>query len=144
MSIKFINGKPYNNGDGMSNFEIIDMANKLNLPNFKYYMRDQIPKICKNNLECGIINLDSIKNKGTHHCCYWKNGDDEIYYFDSFGNSAPRELVKYLKHRPLCSSYAIQQFNDSNCSEWCLYVLNKLNKGENFIDIILDIVNDKR
>jgi len=39
------------------------------------------------------------------------------------------------------STYQIQQNNDTNCSEWCLFMLNGLNKGEDFIDIIIDILN---
>jgi len=37
------------------------------------------------------------------------------------------------------STYQIQQNNDTNCSEWCLYMLNELNKGKDFIDIIIKI-----
>lgn len=131
----------YNDGDGLTNTEVIDKARKLKLPNFKYYMRDELPYRCTTKKECGIINLDDSKNPGTHHCAYWKD-DNKHYYFDSFGLDPPKELVRYLKP-VLFSTYQIQQFNDSNCSEWCLYVLNKLNNGEDFVDLILDIINDK-
>jgi hypothetical protein len=53
----------------------------------------------------------------------------------------PKEMVRYLDWM-LINTYQIQQFNDSNCSEWCLYVLYKLSKGKDFVDIILDIIND--
>jgi hypothetical protein len=141
LGIKFVGGKPYNNDKGMSNFEIIEKAHKLKLPNFKYYMRDEIPKHCTSEKECGIINLDSSKNSGTHHCAYWKNNGNH-YYFDSYGLDPPKEMVRYLDWM-LINTYQIQQFNDSNCSEWCLYVLNELNKGKEFTDIILDIINDR-
>jgi len=39
------------------------------------------------------------------------------------------------------STYQIQQYNDTNCSEWCLYMLNELHKGKDFIDIIIEILN---
>jgi len=51
-------------------------------------------------------------------------------------------MIKYLGKNILYSTYQIQQFNDSNCGEWCLFVLNALNKKEDFIDIILNIVNN--
>jgi len=38
-------------------------------------------------------------------------------------------------------TYQIQQYNDTNCSEWCLYKLNELHKGKDFIDIIIEILN---
>ena len=134
--------KPYNNGSGMTNFEIIEKANKLKLQNFKYFMRDEMKGKNPLNKECGIINLNTSKQHGSHHCCYWKDKDKK-YYFDSFGLLPPKELVAYLKSPIIYSTFEIQQFNDSNCSEWCLYVLNKLNKNEDYIDIILSIVNNK-
>jgi hypothetical protein len=30
----------------------------------------------------------------------------------------------------------IQSYNESTCGEYCLYVLYKLNNGENFIDVL--------
>jgi hypothetical protein len=60
--IKFVNNKPYNNGDGLTNFEIDKKAKQLNLPNFKYYMRDELINKTPLNKECGILNLDLAKN----------------------------------------------------------------------------------
>jgi len=38
----------HNSGDGMTNYEVISKADKLQLPNFKYFMRDELCKaICK-------------------------------------------------------------------------------------------------
>ena len=67
-------------------------------------------------------------------------------YFDSFGIQPPREIVKYLKSPILYNTYQIQDYNDSNCGEWCLHVLNELNKGgdEDFINVILEIVNNNK
>jgi len=40
----------YNSCDGMSNYEVISKAEKLELPNFRYFMRDELCKaICKKN-----------------------------------------------------------------------------------------------
>jgi len=39
----------YNSGDGMSNYEVISKAGKVELPNFRCFMRDELCKaICKN------------------------------------------------------------------------------------------------
>ena len=104
-------------------------------------MRDELINKKPNNLECGIVNLDSSRGNGSHHCSWWKNKNKK-YYFDSFGIKPPKEMIKYLGKNILYSTYQIQQFNDSNCGEWCLFVLNALNKKEDFIDIILKIVNN--
>ena len=131
-----------NDGSGMSNFEIMEKAKDLKLPNFKYYMMDEIPKHCKDEIECGILNLDSSKNDGTHHVCWWKDKKRK-YYFDSFGVGVPKKIIQYLGRPIFESTFQIQQFGDSNCSEWCLYVLNRLNKGDDYSDIILDIIDEE-
>jgi len=132
----------HNSGDGMSNYEVISKANKLELPNFRYFMRDELCKaICKKQ-ECGVVNLSTSKQQGSHHTCYWV-ADNKKYYFNSFGVVPPKELVIYLKSPIMYSIYQIQQYKDTNCSEWCLYMLNELNKGKDFIDIIIVILNGK-
>jgi hypothetical protein len=123
---------------GMTNIEVVRNAERLQLPNFKYFMRDELSNKQPDDLECGFVNLNKSTEEGSHHVCYWKKGDNK-YYFDSFGVIPPKEVIEYLKSPILYSTYQIQKFNDSNCSEWCLFVLNKLNKGKNYIDIILDI-----
>jgi len=39
-------------------------------------------------------------------------------------------------HPFMCSTYEIKQLNQTNCSEWSLYVLNELNKGMEFTDVL--------
>ena len=75
--------------------------------------------------------------------CWFKHGDEK-YYFDSFGVIAPREIVHYLKPPIIYSTCQIQGFNDTNCGQWCLYVLNELNRKRLFSDIVLDLVNAVR
>ena len=135
-----------NKGRGMSNFEIINKAKKLDLPNFKYYMLDEVPKQHLLEKECGILNLDHKKNRfsdygGTHHTCWWIDGNKK-YYFDSYGVEAPKRMIKYLGKGILSSTHQFQQYNETNCSEYCLYVLNELNKGHDFIDIVLNLIKE--
>jgi len=86
----------YNSGDGMSNYEVISKAEKLELPNFRYFKRMNCVKaICKKQ-ECGVVNLNTCKQQGSHNTCYWVSNNKE-YYFDLFGVVPPKELVKYLK-----------------------------------------------
>ncbi len=108
-------------------------------------MSDELPKKPKKN-ECGIINLESSKLDGSHWCCWWKHGDD-MYYFDSYGIKPSKQIEKYLKSAKMIdtdlkpniefSTFQLQTFNDSTCGEWCLYVLNKLSKGEDYQDIMI-------
>ena len=79
-----------------------------------------------------------IREIGNHNCCYWRNGNEK-YYFDSFGLIPPKEVIKYLKTPIMYSAYQIQQFNDSNCSKKSLFVLDKLNKGNDYIIVLYKI-----
>ena len=87
-------------------------------------MRDELNSKIPDNIECGVVNMDSSKREGTHNCCYQKNGNEK-YYFDSFGLIPQREVITYLKFPIMYSTFQIQQFNDSNCSEWSLFALDK-------------------
>ena len=129
-----------NKGDGMTNLEIMRHAQRLKLRNFKYFMRDELINKSPDNFEMGIVNLDDKANEGTHHTCYYKNGNVK-YFFDSYGVVPPKELIDYLKSPILYSKYMIQGFNETNCSEWCLFVLNRLNKGQDFIYAVLEIID---
>ena len=80
----------------LTNFELIEAAKKLNIPNFRgLFMRDALPKRPRRN-ECGILNLDDSNGPGTHYCCFLKNGKDKIY-FDSYGFASSYRTGKIFK-----------------------------------------------
>ena len=80
-------------GDGSSNFELVKKAKKLKLNNFRgAFMRDELNFVPAVN-ECGILNLNTSSQPGSHWVCWFKRGNKK-YYFDSFGVTAPRELVE--------------------------------------------------
>lgn len=88
-------------------------------------MRNSLPKQIHSK-ECGIINLDSKENQGTHWTCYVKQGDT-VLYFDSFGDMRPPlEVVNYFQTTP-CTIYfnheRYQNFNTVNCGHLCLTFL---------------------
>ena len=62
--------------------------------------------------------------------------------FDSFGLILPKEVIRFLKSPIMYSTYQIQQFNNSN-NKWSLFLLDKLNNGNDYIDVILLIINSK-
>ena len=92
--------------------------------------------------ECGILGSKTSRENNMHWCAWWKDGKNK-YYFDSFGLTPTSEIVKYLKSPIIYSTFQIQQFNEENCGQWCSYVLNRLNKGDEYEDIVLDVVNEK-
>ena len=109
------------------------------IPNFRgVFMRDSLPSKIKSN-ECGIVNLDSSKNSGTHWVAYYKKGKQCIY-FDSFGLPAPLEIEKYLVKPYVYQTFQLQNSDDVICGHLCLYILKKLADGNNFKNIILNLI----
>ena len=59
---------------GLTNIELEDYAQKLGIDNFRgVFMRDTLPHrpYCQ---ECGIVNLNTSKESGSHWMCYFKDG----------------------------------------------------------------------
>lgn len=85
-------------------------------------MRDELPKVPW-LMECGVINLDSSENSGTHWVAYSKI-KDYIEYFDSYGNlKPPKEFIAYVGPRIQYNYYNLQGNNSYNCGHLCLKFL---------------------
>ena len=64
---------------GLTNFDIFKLVDTLQVPNFRgVFMRDELPKKIK-NLECGVMNLNTHKQSGSHWVCYMRNYNIRIY-----------------------------------------------------------------
>lgn len=108
----------------LSNIDILKHSSDI--PYFRgVFMRDSLPKSPK-KVECGIVNLDSSKNNGTHWVAYVKN-NSYCEYFNSYGDlSPPLELKKYFKKYDIYYNYdTYQKFNTVNCGHLCLKYLKK-------------------
>lgn len=104
--------------------DILNYASN-HIPYFKgVFMRDELPKNTE-DIECGIVNLDSSKNEGTHWVAYVKLFN-YCEYFDSFGDlKPPKELIKYLKSNVTYNYSRYQSFDTSNCGHLCLKFLRQ-------------------
>ncbi len=136
----------------LSNFELLDGVKKLKIKNFRgIFMRDELP-LKPNKKECGILNLDDTGNSvngyfvdnppgnnGTHWVC-WFCADKINYYFDSFGLSPPLEIQQYLRGQIEINISQVQPLGSNICGHLCLYILNKLDKGEEF-KIVLEALS---
>lgn len=113
-------------------------------------MKDEFPKKPWKN-ECGIFNLQNSDQHGSHWVSYKKINDD-VYYFDSYGNAEPtKEFIKYMKNfRIFYNSEQIQHYNDPPfCGHACLFFIkynynfipNKWIKFMKSIRTVLSTVN---
>ena len=119
----------------LTNLDLIDAAKQLKIINFiGVFTRDLLPHHPKSR-ECGIINLDSSDRPGTHWCCWWKVRKD-IFYFDSYGLLPPTELQNYFSNEIYYNSTRVQPDNQVFCGHLCLYVLKRLDVGNDFQMII--------
>jgi hypothetical protein len=128
----------------LTNFDILHLVNKLNIQNFRgVFCRDELPETPKTN-ESGIMNLSKSLDPGSHWVAYYKDGDERIY-FDSFAQSVPIEIQKYLKtdkefqnNSPVIqrNTDIVQKPNTQICGHLCVYVIDSLSKGAKFYDII--------
>lgn len=113
----------------LTNFELMNYVKELNIPNFRgVFMRNDLPKSKPYVNECGIINLDDKNSRGSHWTSY-KIVDDDVFYFDSFGNiKPPKELFDYLKVDKIYYNYdKYQDFNTVICGHLCLdFLYNSL------------------
>ena len=128
----------------LTNFDLIEYSNKLLIPNFKgIFMRDTLGGKPK-HVECAIVNLNKQSEPGSHWVCYYKNGDQRIY-FDSFGQITPLEIQRYLKkssEREVIqrNTDIVQQPGTHICGHLCLYVLVALaREGWSFQDVLIHL-----
>ena len=116
----------------LTNFDLLRYVEKLDIPKFRgVFMRDTLPEEPKKE-ECGIVNLNTSDQRGSHWVCYYKRGLNRIY-FDSYGQITPIEIQNYLKRRKKQGLAVIQRntdivqpINTHICGHLCLFVLKAL------------------
>ena len=140
---------PQNNP--LTNYEIWKYVRELNIPHFRTVcmLNALSPKV--ELVECGIVNLNSTGEKGSHWVAYWKKRNVRVY-FDSYGQITPVEIQKYLKTRREFftnqnviqrNTDIVQPINSSICGHLCLFVLKALNEGWSY-EKILNVLRVKK
>ena len=135
---------------GLTNVELLEYVRKLKITNFRgVFMSDTLPSKPLQK-ECGIMNLNTSDQVGSHWVCYFKNGYERIY-FDSFGQVTPIELQKYLKTHLEWEKQQqviqrntdiVQHLNTHVCGHLCLFVLTALTREQLSYQNVLNILND--
>ena len=123
-----------------TNFELEHYAKELNISNFYCLMRNELKDLKILTPMNIIINLHTSNQRGVHWSCIFIKDKDNAYFFDSYGLDPTKEVIEFLKpiKNRMCSTFKLQNENDSYCGILSLYVLYKLN-NTNFYNLIFSI-----
>ena len=109
----------------MSDIRIKDIGKDISLKPIEIVMRGEIPdKIYDNNFNI-IVNL--YPTDGTHWVLVIRREGGPVHYIDSFGvETPPLFLEEYVD---LGSNERIQQYDESYCGVYCLYLICLIDRG---------------
>ena len=101
-------------------------------------MRDEL-KGKASTSESILLNMDDSNGQGTHWVSLYVKGNN-CYYFDSFGFEPPLEIKEYCSGKDgYFSTYKIQARDEIICGHYFIYVIQELNKGQSFQNILHEL-----
>lgn len=130
-----------------TNIDLINMAqkNKIRLDYIIY--KDEIFKIPYSSGLSIIINMSSTGHAGTHWVSLYTD-KDKTYYFDSFGDIPPQEVLSWSNKglsqndnpKPIVfNDYQIQHFSSEMCGEHSIGFLGLMQgKSASSLKALLD------
>ena len=118
----------------LTNFEIREYYESE--PRFNgVYSRDNLPKTIKNGAY--IINLDEHANIGTHWIALYKQTNNEVVYFDSFGiEHIPEEIKKIIGNNKDIKTniFRLHAYNSIMCGYFCIGFIDFMLASKNLVD----------
>ena len=121
----------------MSNFDLLEWCQYLQIPIKNVLSRDQtVPHDHK--LAIFIYNLEPSYMGGSHWISTYAKVN-VINYFDSFGLPPFQEMVNHATKKNLTllhQNQQIQNLYSNTCGYFCLYFLNEMNKGVDYLDLL--------
>ena len=121
----------------MSNFDLLEWCKYLKIPLNNVLSRDQrVPH--NHKLGLFIYNLEPHYVSGSHWVATYVK-DNVTNYFDSFGMAPFQELVNHAVRKNLTLLHQDQQIQNlytTTCGFYCLYFLNEMHKGREYLDIL--------
>lgn len=130
----------------LTNYEIINICNKLNISLNQVCMKDELTDLKLGNY---IINLENHNDKGSHWCCFILDYNISLY-FDSFGAPPPLEVEQIIKiyyPKIYYNQEIIQDINSKLCGYYCIGLLyyiktnphkNLLSSADDYIKLFKD------
>ena len=121
----------------MSDIRIKDIGKDISLTPIEIVMRDQTPNNISEPNSNIIVNLHPTE--GTHWVLVIRREGGPVYYFDSFGiETPPLFLEEYVN---LGSNERIQQYDESYCGAYCLYMIYLIDRGFRINNALNILVN---
>ena len=129
----------------LTDSQILQYVDLLSIPHFVgVKMRDELSNSPKEK-ECGVLNFQTHNQRGSHWTCWFKD-QNHRFYFDSFAEQPPQELLEYLKtpeerinDSPVIrrSAVIVQHVNSNECGALSLFMLKCLSSGVPFSAVLL-------
>lgn len=125
----------------LSQYDLMELIQIYRIVSLRgIFMRNDLPRQPWRT-ECGILNLDVLKGRGTHWTC-WYMSDGVCFYFDSFGLCPPVEFYDYIQCDCYHSTYQVQTLGDVICGHLSILMLYLLTVCRmDFHEACLTIVN---
>lgn len=137
------NGLKINKKKALSNFDIISICNKLNLPLVGVFMKDELPN--KKVLGNYVVNFENHNQDGSHWVAM-KLTEDACYFGDSYGTTPPEKIYKFLKkyyNKIYFNNQIYQDYDSVLCGYFSIGILHYIdshNKG-NIFDRANEFIN---
>ena len=124
LTFEEFNNKFNIDNNAMSDIRIKDIGKDISLTPIEIVMRDDKPEMVGEPNSNIIVNLHPTE--GTHWVLVIRREGGPTYYFDSFGVETP---PLFLEEYDLGSNERIQQFDESYCGAYCLYMIYLIDRG---------------
>lgn len=120
-----------------SNFDLINLAKKLNISLTAVIYKDELVKFDSKKNGSYILDLHDSNNTSTGHWTLLYINGDKAVYFDSFGIIYPQIIKTFCGNRIIeWNKKQLQDFNTEWCGEWCIACLWHLQHGLGLEDFI--------
>ena len=132
LTFEELNNKFNIDNNAMSDIRIKDIGKDISLTPIEIVMRDETPGSIRETVsplrEPNVnIMVTLHPTDGTHWVLVIRREGGPVYYFDSFGvETPPLFLEEYVD---LGSNERIQQYDESYCGAYCLYMIYLTDRG---------------
>ena len=101
----------------------------------KVYNYPIYPRDSKIYSDKGFVNIDNGSMGGGQWTCFIVK-DNQSYYFDSFGGTPDKILLKHIPKPIIYHNYKIQDINSKLCGSYCFYFFYLIERM-NYYDVVL-------